>query len=214
MHTMEERYISFPDPYQDYPHGGLIAYGGDLSPDTLWTAYSQGIFPWYNPGEDILWWCPDPRFVLFPQKLRISKSMRKIMYRGVFKFTENQAFKEVLEQCMHTPREGQDGTWMSMELIDSLEVLHREGKALSYEVWQEGRLVGGLYGLLVGKVFCGESMFSLVSNASKAGLISFVDKHKQDIELIDCQVHSAHLEQLGAEMISKEDFLRTLPARI
>ena len=210
---MDDSYVTFPDPDKEYPHGGLLAYGGDLNPSTLWAAYSQGIFPWYNPGEDILWWCPDPRFVLFPEKLKISKSMKKIMVRNVFQFTENKAFREVLEHCMHMPREGQEGTWMSVELMDSLEVLHRTGKALSYEVWQDGRLVGGLYGILVGKVFCGESMFSLEPNASKAGLISFVERHKEDIKVIDCQVHSTHLESMGAEMIPKKEFLSMITAR-
>lgn len=193
---------------------GLIAVGGDLRVERVWLAYTLGIFPWYNPGEEILWWCPDPRFVLFPNKLKISKSMRKILRDENFTFTENKNFREVMEACRDANRRDQDGTWITDELVEAFVKLHELGKAKSVEVWQNGELVGGLYGLQIGRVFCGESMFSKVSNASKAGFIYFILKNKQDIDLIDCQIHSAHLESLGAEMIPKMEYLQILKQNI
>ena len=202
--------IFFPDPQLYHPLSGLVACGGDLSPERLTLAYHLGIFPWYNPGEEILWWCPDPRFVLFPSEIRISKSMRKILRDEVFTFTENHCFEEVMRNCMNVPRQDQDGTWISEELISSFLELHIAGKAKSIEVWQNGNLVGGFYGLIVNRVFCGESMFSKVSNASKAGFISFVQKYQKDFDLFDCQIHSEHLESLGAQLIPKMDYLEIL----
>lgn len=210
MVQLSESEIFFPDPTNYHPLTGLMAYGGDLSPERIWLAYQLGIFPWYNPGEEILWWCPDPRFVLYPQELKISKSMRKIFRDEVFTFTENQCFEEVMRSCMQVPRKDQDGTWISEELISSFVQLHHEGKARSIEVWKNKELVGGFYGLVVNNVFCGESMFSKVSNASKAGFIHFVEKYKNHFELIDCQIHSEHLESLGARMIPKLEYLETL----
>ncbi len=202
--------ISFPDPELYSGEEGVIAVGGDLSPERIWFAYQNGIFPWFNPGEEILWWFPDPRFVLFPSHLYVSKSMKKILQRQEFTFTENQRFREVMENCRMANRKGQDGTWISEEMIDSYEILHRAGKAKSVEVWQNEMLVGGLYGIEVGHVFCGESMFAKVSNASKAGFIYFVQKYSTYYSLIDCQSHTSHLESLGAEMISAQTFLTIL----
>ncbi len=206
--------ISFPDPAHYDPEQGLIALGGDLSPERLLFAYETGIFPWYNPGEPILWWCPDPRFVLYPEKIKVSKSMRKVLRDGQFTFTENTCFREVMESCQQVDRKEQDGTWISGELIDSFETLHRHGLAKSIEVWKDGALAGGFYGLQIGRVFCGESMFSRVSNASKAGFIHFVQTHAAEIDLVDCQIYSAHLESLGAEMIPKRTYLDILNQQI
>ncbi len=202
--------ISFPDPNLLESESGIMAIGGDLSPERLHFAYQLGLFPWYNPGEEILWWCPDPRFVLFPKDLKISKSMRKIMRDEVFTFTENKCFREVIEECKDTVRKGQDGTWLSEELVNSIVKLNEAGIAKSIEVWQNNKLVGGFYGIQIGKIFCGESMFAKVSNASKAGFIHFIQSQKENLELIDCQIHSEHLESLGATMISKKDYLNRL----
>ena len=202
--------ISFPDPALLESESGVMAMGGDLSPQRLYFAYQLGIFPWNNPGEEILWWCPDPRFVLFPKDLKISKSMRKIMRDEVFTFTENKDFREVIEACKNTFRKDQEGTWLSEELVSSIMQLHEAGIAKSIEVWQNEKLVGGFYGMQIGKVFCGESMFTKVSNASKAGFIHFIQSQKENLDLIDCQIHSEHLESLGAAMISKKDYLKIL----
>lgn len=210
MIRLDPNEISFPNPQIYDGHEGIIAFGGDLSMERIWFAYQNGIFPWFNPDEEILWWCPDPRFVLFPNELKVSKSMRKILRNNFFTFTENQNFKEVIKNCQQVNRKGQDGTWLSDELMESFIKLHEYGFARSVEVWQNGELVGGFYGLQVGKVFCGESMFAKVSNASKAGFIHFVEAHKNDLALIDCQSHTEHLESLGANMISKKEFLKTL----
>ncbi len=214
MILLDSNEISFPDPNLLESESGVMAIGGDLSPERLHFAYQLGLFPWYNPGEEILWWCPDPRFVLFPKDLQVSKSMRKIMRDEVFTFTENNCFREVMEECKNTFRKGQDGTWISDELINSFGVLQRNGIAKSIEVWQKGQLVGGFYGIQIGRVFCGESMFAKVSNASKAGFIYFIQSQKDNIDLIDCQIHSEHLESLGAAMISKTDYLKILKNNI
>lgn len=210
MIRLDPNEISFPNPQHYDGHEGIIAYGGDLSMERIWFAYQNGIFPWFNPGEEILWWCPDPRFVLFPRNLKVSKSMRKILKNETFTFTENQNFREVIRNCREVTRKGQDGTWLSDELMESFIRLHEYGFAKSIEVWQDDRLVGGFYGLQVGKVFCGESMFAKVSNASKAGFIYFVEKYQDELALIDCQSHTEHLESLGATMIPKQEFLKTL----
>ncbi|MCU7617486.1 leucyl/phenylalanyl-tRNA--protein transferase [Chryseobacterium sp. PBS4-4] len=210
MIRLDSNEISFPNPLHYDGHEGMIAFGGDLSVERIWFAYQNGIFPWFNPDEEILWWCPDPRFVLFPEELKISKSMKKILKNNVFTFTENKNFKEVIKNCREISRKGQDGTWLSDELMESFITLHEFGFAKSIEVWQNHELVGGFYGLQIGKVFCGESMFAKVSNASKAGFIHFVEAHKNELKLIDCQSHTEHLESLGARMISKKEFLKTL----
>lgn len=201
--------IVFPD-YSETNPDGIIAYGGDLSTERLKLAYRKGIFPWYNFGEPILWWFPDPRFVLFPDELRVSKSMKKILKDNVFKITENQAFEEVISNCQKIFRPGQLGTWITGEMKEAYTELHRLGIAKSVEVWQNDELVGGFYGIEQKRIFCGESMFAKVSNASKAGFIWFVQKYQKRYELIDCQVYTPHLESLGAKEISAEEFLKYL----
>ena len=210
MVFLEVSEISFPDPELMDSESGVVAIGGDLQPERIHFAYQLGIFPWFNEGEEMLWWCPDPRFVLYPKNLKVSKSMRKILRDEVFTFTENKCFRQILDECRNTFREGQDGTWLSEELIESLVKLHEDGIAKSIEVWQNEELVGGFYGIQIGKVLCGESMFAKVSNASKAGFIHFIQSHPEELDLIDCQVHSEHLESLGAEMISKKEYLTIL----
>lgn len=201
--------IEFP-AYHFAQESGLLAYGGDLSVERLIVAYRKGIFPWFSEGDPILWWFPNPRFVLFPRDLKISKSMQKIMREQKFMITENKNFKEVVENCQKINRSGQDGTWITEELKESLLQLHPLGIAKSVEVWLDGELVGGFYGIEGKRIFCGESMFAKVSNASKAGFIYFVQKYAEHYELIDCQIHSQHLESLGAVNISAESFLTYL----
>ena len=210
MFLLDSEEIAFPDPALYDFEGGLLAMGGDLSPERIWFAYQNGIFPWFNPEDDILWWCPDPRFVLFPEDLKISKSMKKILREGKFTFTENKCFEEVMKNCQAAERKGQDGTWITDEMIKAYSTLHRYGKAKSIEVWENDELVGGLYGVDLGHIFCGESMFAKVSNASKAGFIYFVEKYKNQYELIDCQVYTEHLASLGAKEIPKRGFLKIL----
>lgn len=210
MVILDSHIISFPDPESTDSESGVLAVGGDLCAERVHFAYQLGLFPWFNPGEEILWWCPDPRFVLFPQHLKVSKSMKKILRDKVFTFTENKCFRKVMEECEKIPRKDQDGTWITDDFICSFVELHQMGIAKSIEVWQNEQLVGGFYGLQIGKVFCGESMFAKVSNASKAGFIHFIQTHSENLDLIDCQVHSRHLESLGAAMISKKEFLTVL----
>jgi len=212
MFRLNPNEISFPDPRLHHPSEGLMAIGGDLSPERLIFAYQIGLFPWFNEDEPILWWCPDPRFVLFPKELKVSKSMRKILRDRKFTFTENQCFHEVIENCRHIQRPDQEGTWISEEMVSAYEKLHQQGFAKSIEVWEAGKLVGGLYGIDLGHVFCGESMFSKVSNASKAGFIDFVQKNSNQYQVIDCQVYTSHLESLGGRMIPKSEFLKFLNA--
>ncbi|UPK68972.1 leucyl/phenylalanyl-tRNA--protein transferase [Chitinophaga filiformis] len=186
---------------------GLLAYGGDLSPHRLLLAYSEGIFPWYNEPP-VLWWCPDPRFVLFPDELKISASMKQVLKKGVFTFSINKDFRGVIRGCKESPRPGQDGTWITADVEEAYTALHEAGYAHSIECWQQDELVGGFYGIQLGDCFFGESMFARVSNASKAAFITFVKyAAEQGLEMIDCQVYTAHLASLGARMISREDFL-------
>lgn len=190
---------------------GLVAAGGDLSPERLLLAYRSGIFPWFNEDALILWWSPDPRMVLFPSELRISKSMKKVLASGRFRVTRNKAFEQVIDACAQIPRKEGLGTWITPGMRQAYLELYRQGHAVSYEVWQEGELVGGLYGVDLGNVFCGESMFSRVSNASKAAFIHMVqDLKQQGYTLVDCQVHTPHLESLGAREIPRADFLGVL----
>lgn len=190
---------------------GLLAVGGDLSMDRLLLAYRSGIFPWYSEGDLIEWWCPEPRFVLLPQFLKISKSMRQLLRRNTFDFTINTAFTAVMENCRNIPREGQPSSWIHPEMITAYTQLHQAGYAISAETWQDGQLVGGLYGVLLGKIFFGESMFSAVSNASKYAFIKLVAHlEEQGIVLIDCQMHTPHLESLGAGFIERSVFLKCL----
>ncbi len=193
---------------------GLLAMGGDLSPERLVLAYRSGIFPWYD-GDIPLWWCPDPRFVLFPPELYISKSMQVLLRRNAFTFTLNQAFDQVVHACRSVTREGQDGTWINDDVEASYGELHRQGIAISAEAWQDGELAGGLYGIRMGNVFFGESMFSRQSNASKFAFIRLATLlQEQGVQLIDCQVYTTHLESLGARMIPRTTFLDILAREI
>ena len=190
---------------------GLLAFGGDLSPERLLLAYKSGIFPWYNQGEPIVWYSPDPRMVLFPKNLKISKSMKQIIRKNKFKATFNQNFPEVISNCKNSYREGQGGTWITDEMEQAYLNLHNLGVAKSVEVWEGNELVGGLYGIDLGHIFCGESMFSKVSNASKFAFIYLVQElEKEHYKLIDCQVYNEHLASLGAEEISRSAFLSYL----
>ncbi|NMN38366.1 leucyl/phenylalanyl-tRNA--protein transferase [Pedobacter sp. SG918] len=198
----------FPDPALA-EEDGLLAIGGDLSTERLLIAYSNGIFPWFSEGEPILWYSPHERCVIYPDKIKISKSMQKVLNQQVFKITFDQAFADVIRNCATTERKGQDGTWITNEMQEAYISLHQQGYAHSVEVWLEDKLVGGLYGLKVNRVFCGESMFSHVSNASKAALIFL---SKMNIDLIDCQLPNDHLMSLGAEMIDRELYMELLQA--
>lgn len=190
---------------------GLLAVGGDLHPERVYLAYRNGIFPWNNVDDPTMWWSPDPRFVLFPQKLKISKTIKALIKKAPFRVSMNEAFEEVLRHCANTPRKGQEGTWLHEELIQTMCTLHHKGIAVSVECWQGNSLVGGLYGLLLDRVFCGESMFSLVPNASRYAFIYFVQHLlPARIQLIDCQIHSDYLESLGAEFVSRKFFLSYL----
>ncbi|SES28097.1 leucyl/phenylalanyl-tRNA--protein transferase [Pedobacter rhizosphaerae] len=198
--------VSFPDPTLA-EEDGLLAVGGDLSLERLLVAYSNGIFPWFSEGEPILWYSPHQRCVIYPEQIKISKSMKKVLKEEVFQVTIDQAFKEVIQNCAQMPRKGQDGTWITDDMQKAYINLHEKGFAHSIEVWQQDKLVGGLYGILINKVFCGESMFSRVSNASKTALIYLTNLN---IELIDCQLPNDHLLSLGAEMIDRETYLKML----
>ncbi|MEJ7770041.1 MAG: leucyl/phenylalanyl-tRNA--protein transferase [Chitinophagaceae bacterium] len=201
--------LLFP-PVQLSEPDGLLAIGGDLSVERLLQAYRHGIFPWYE-REDILWWCPNPRFVLFPENLVVSKSMTKVIRQPTFTFTVNKAFEQVISNCKAVSRLDQDGTWITEEVKKAYIHLHHLGYTHSAEAWQDGELVGGLYGVRLGRAFFGESMFSTRNNASKFAFIKYVEQLKNEgVELIDCQVYTAHLESLGASMISRSRFLGLL----
>ncbi|MFC4213128.1 leucyl/phenylalanyl-tRNA--protein transferase [Pedobacter lithocola] len=198
--------LSFPNPALA-DEDGLLAVGGDLSLERLLLAYSNGIFPWFSEDDPILWYAPHQRCVIYPDKIKISKSMKKVIISGMFKVTTNTAFVKVIENCASTPRIGQDGTWITNEMQEAYINLHENGFAHSVEVWLNEKLVGGLYGLKINNVFCGESMFSHVSNASKVALVYL---SKSGVDLIDCQLPNDHLLSLGAEMISREAYLNLL----
>lgn len=188
---------------------GLLAIGGNLSVERLLNAYKKGIFPWYEVGQPILWWSPDPRFVLFPEKLKVSKSMRQTLRNCNYTVTINKDFRQVISECAKVKREGQFSTWITDEMIEAYCNLHNLGYAKSVEVWKADTLVAGLYGVdLNGNVFCGESMFTKESNASKVGFITFVEN--SNYKLIDCQVYTNHLESLGAEDIPRKEFINFL----
>lgn len=200
--------LSFP-PADLANEDGILAIGGDLSTERLLLAYSMGLFPWFNPEDPILWWSPDPRFILYPQNLKVSKSMRPYFNQKKFKVTFDAQFEKVMIACQQQYRKGQvGGTWITDEMITSYTQLHKMGFAHSVEVWQGDELVGGLYGISLGKIFFGESMFAKVSNASKFGFISLVKRLEQlGFWLIDCQQRTKHLESLGGEFISRREFL-------
>lgn len=192
---------------------GILAIGGDLSPERLLLAYKNGIFPWFEDNGPIVWWAPDPRMVLFLDELVVSKSMRNIINRKRFKVTFNQDFRAVISNCSNIKRDGQNGTWITSEMIEAYCRLNQLGIAKSVEVWQDEELVGGLYGIDLGHVFCGESMFSKVSNASKIAFITLVNQLKKgNYKLLDCQVYNEHLESLGCREISRSDFMDILKA--
>ncbi len=200
-----DKTLYFPPPHLAEPDG-LLAIGGDLSPERLLLAYRQGIFPWYDETP-ILWWSPNPRFVLFPAELKISKSIRPLLNRNEFEFTINKAFKEVIHHCKKIPRAEQDGTWITDEVEKAYGKMHELGYAHSAEVWKNEELVGGVYGIKLGNVFFGESMFSKLSNASRYAFIKYIDTLKEEgIQLIDCQVYSEYLESFGARMITGKEF--------
>lgn len=190
---------------------GILAVGGDLSSARLLLAYRNGIFPWFDSEEPILWWSPPKRMVVYPDTYKVSKSMRNILNRNCFKVTMNTNFKSVILHCQNIKRKGQDGTWITDEIIKSYSKLHESGIAKSIEVWQNNKLVGGLYGIDLGTVFCGESMFSIVPNASKVAFVSLIKYLKENnYKLLDCQIHNDHLEKLGAFEISRNEFMEIL----
>ncbi|HEY4111846.1 leucyl/phenylalanyl-tRNA--protein transferase [Puia sp.] len=201
--------LLFPPVHLAEPDG-MLAVGGDLSTERLLLAYRLGIFPWYE-GQHILWWSPDPRFVLFPEELKESKSMKQLDRRQAFDFRTNTAFREVITNCKTIARPGQESTWITDEVRSAYTRMHELGYAHSAEAWQDGELVGGLYGIRLGKVFFGESMFSKVSNASKYAFIHYVRQLQgEGVRLVDCQVYTPHLESLGAQMIPRADFVSFL----
>lgn len=205
----ERRYFQFRDP--DEWKSDIIDIGGNLSPGMLLSAYEQGIFPWYNPGDPLIWQSPDPRCIIFPDRLHISSSMQKIFKQGLFEVTFDQDFSGVIKGCADMYRPTQDGTWISSDIIEAYTKLHQLGWAHSAEAWHDGVLVGGCYGVLLGRAFFGESMFNVMRNASKAAFLSLAAllfEHK--VGFIDCQVPTKHLMSLGGEEISRKDFLELL----
>ena len=199
--------LVFP-PVEMASSEGILAFGGDLQPQRLILAYQSGIFPWYNEGEPIIWYSPAMRMVLFPEELKISKSMHRFIAKNEFRITWNKAFEQVIDHCQKSPRKDQLGTWITEEMKEAYIKLYKLGFAKSVEVWKKDELVGGLYGIDLGHVFCGESMFSKVSNTSKLAFIHLVQElQKKDYKLIDCQVYNEHLESLGAREISRKEFM-------
>lgn len=206
--------LEFP-PVHKANEDGLLAVGGDLSTERLLLAYKNGIFPWFNDDALILWWSPDPRMVLFPNEINVSKSMRKVLRDERFQLTQNSCFSEVLERCASMERKGQEGTWITPKMKSAYVDLHKKGWAKSYEVWEGGVLVGGLYGVDLGHVFCGESMFSIKPNASKFAFVKMAQElQEKKYHLIDCQVHTNHLESLGAELIPRKQFVEILKGEL
>jgi leucyl/phenylalanyl-tRNA--protein transferase len=205
--------LFFP-PVDQANRDGILAIGGDLSPERLLLAYKSGIFPWFEDGEPIMWWSPNPRMVLFLDELIISKSMRNILNRNIFTVTFNENFRDVISNCQNIERDGQNGTWITNDMIEAYCKMHELGIAKSVEVWQDEVLVGGLYGIDLGHIFCGESMFSKVSNASKVAFIALVNQLKAaNHKLLDCQVYNPHLESLGCREIDRIDFMEILKSK-
>ena len=204
--------VSFPDINLALREpDGLLAIGGDLNAKRLISAYQHGVFPWYSGDQPILWWSPDPRFVLFPEQLKISRSLKKTIRKQKFEITINKDFNSVIEQCSSIPRPGQDGTWITNEMKQAYIQLNKAGIAYSVEAWENNQLVGGLYGIALGSVFFGESMFSNKTDASKVAFSQFVQHlHSIGFKLIDCQIYTEHLESLGAKQISRHDFSKLL----
>ena len=207
IYSLEKDNIWFPDPALA-DEDGLLAVGGDLSPERLLLAYSHGIFPWFSDDTPILWYSPHDRFVLFPQNVKVSSTMKQVIRRKQFRVTSDQNFREVINACAEMKREGQPGTWITAGMREAYIRLHQMGFAHSLEVWEKNQLVGGLYGVRINRVFCGESMFSKSSNASKFALITLCQS--AGFKMIDCQMHTPHLESMGAEYISREEYLEIL----
>ena len=206
----ETEFFQFPSVTKASPEG-IVAMEGNLSPGMLLSAYKQGIFPWYSEGEPILWWSPDPRMVLFPEKIHISKSMHRSFKRGRFSFSMDNNFREVVNSCGGIPRKHEDGTWITSEMKNAYTHLHELGWAHSMEVWEDNELVGGLYGLSIGSVFFGESMFSRKTDASKAAFIMLARiLGNLGFTMIDCQLYTPHLESLGAVKIDRQKYLNLL----
>lgn len=206
--------ITFP-PVSGADHDGVVAVGANLSPGVLLSAYEQGIFPWFEEGLPILWWSPDPRFVLHPEELHIPRRLKRVLRNGGFELTFDADFDSVISLCSRVPRRGQQGTWITQDMIRSYRELHRLGHAHSVEVYRDGRLVGGLYGLLMGQVFCGESMFSLEREASKVGFVHMLLRAAStdspvSIRLVDSQMETAHMAMLGARSIPRGEFIGLL----
>lgn len=204
--------LAFPDAEQALSEpNGLLAAGGDLTPERLIQAYRQGIFPWYEEGQPILWWSPDPRTVLYPEQINVSRSLRKSLNKDLFTITTDQAFEQVVDACSEKRQGAESGTWITREMKTAYKQLFEKGHAHSVEAWHEGKLVGGLYGVSTGRVFSGESMFSRKSDASKIALV-YLCEHltKKGYLLIDCQVHSSHLESLGAIEVPRKQYIELL----
>jgi leucyl/phenylalanyl-tRNA--protein transferase len=200
----------FPPP-EEAKHHSVVAWGGNLSPGMLLSAYEQGLFPWYGEDDPVIWHSPDPRFVIFPEKLHVSKSMQKILMQKTFTVTFNKDFKGVITSCSKAKRPGQHGTWITNDIIEAYTELHRLGWAHSAEAYLDGELAGGCYGILIGEIFFGESMFSKKPNASKAAFITLARMlFEKGLRLIDCQQHTPHLGSLGAEDISRTKFIALL----
>lgn len=205
-----EEHFSFP-PVSKADDEGLLVIGGKVTPDRVLEAYPKGIFPWYSEDEIPLWWSPDPRFVLFPKELHCSRSMQKLLRKSDFEFRTNSAFEAVIDACASSVRPGQEGTWITAAIREAYTDLHRRGFAHSAETWYEGALVGGVYGVRLGRVFFGESMFSHKTNASKFAFLHYVRQLEQEgVRLVDCQVYTPHVESLGARSIERTDFLQLL----
>lgn len=204
---LDSKRLEFPHPsYAE--EDGLLAIGGDLSAERLLLAYSNGIFPWFSDETPILWYAPDPRFVIYPDKIKISKSMASLMRKNIFSITIDQHFGQVIQHCASIQRKGQHGTWITRDMMEAYTLLFEKGYAHSIEVWKESSLVGGLYGVLINGVFCGESMFSKEANASKAALIYLAQEI--ELKLIDCQFHTLHLASMGGEFLSLSNYLTIL----
>jgi leucyl/phenylalanyl-tRNA--protein transferase len=196
----------------DHPDG-LLAVGGDLSPERLIYAYRHGIFPWYSDDQPVLWWSPDPRMVVRPSEVKISRSLGKVLRNSGFKVTFNQCFSDVMRYCATIPRPDQDGTWITPEILTSYAQLHQLGYTHSVECWHQEKLVGGLYGVMVGRIFCGESMFARQSNASKIAFIHLAQHlEAEGCVLIDCQIYTEHLDSLGAYLVPRSEFIAALEA--
>jgi leucyl/phenylalanyl-tRNA---protein transferase len=205
-----DKNLHFP-PVQKATGEGILAIGGDLCVERLQLAYRSGIFPWYSEDDPIIWWSPDPRFVLFPDELKVSESLARIIKSGRFTVTFDRDFRSVIGNCRKARRKGQPGTWITPEMLEAYCALHKAGLAHSVEVWKGDELAGGLYGVVAGKCFCGESMFTKVSNASKVALVRLVERLKrQGFIMIDCQVHTDHLASMGAREIPRQEFIKRL----